>query len=136
MGKSLNICRGAGINPQTFGKVSISKTIKILRLPNLLFEPVMNRVLKIDERARSSMLDDLEAGKRSEVDFLQGEIVGLAQETGQYAPINSTILGEVRQAFAIHQSPNYTGDELLALIGPQFEPQPDYEPESEPEPEI
>ncbi|NNE58223.1 MAG: 2-dehydropantoate 2-reductase [Hellea sp.] len=133
--EGLNVCRGAGINPQTFGKVSISKTIKILRLPDLLFQVVMNRIMKIDENARSSMLDDLEAGKKSEVDFLQGEIVGLARATGQYAPINSVILAEVQQAFRIHQSPKMSGSELLALLGPHNDPDPesDYEPDQEPE---
>jgi len=116
------ICTNAGLNPKTFGKASIGRTISILRLPNMLFGPVMNKVLKIDETARSSMLDDLEAGKNSEVDFLQGEIVRLADETGQFAPINSVILAEVHAAFRQHVSPKYSGDDLLGLLEGIYQP--------------
>lgn len=114
--EGLAICQGAGLTPKNFGKTSTKKTISVLRLPNALFTPVMNSILKIDETARSSMLDDLEAGKKSEVEYLQGAIVGLAQQTGQYAPINTIILNEVRKAFRLHQSPQYSGEDMLALI--------------------
>ncbi len=114
--EGLAICEGAGLTPKNFGKTSTKKTISVLRLPNALFTPVMNSILKIDENARSSMLDDLEAGKNSEVEYLQGAIVGLAEQTGQYAPINTIILNEVRKAFRLHQSPQYSGDDMLALI--------------------
>ncbi len=116
MEEGLTICKGAGINPKSFGKASVEKTLKILRMPNIVFKPVMNSILKIDENARSSMLDDLEAGRGSEVDFLQGEIVKLANATGQFAPINMMIMEQVHKAFAVHQSPNMTGDEMLNLF--------------------
>jgi len=114
--EAMGICKGAGLNPKNFGKATISKTIKILRLPNLLFGPVMNSVLKIDKTARSSMLDDLEAGKPSEVDYLQGEIVRLANQTGQFAPINSIVLAQVNAAFREHKSPMYSGEDLMGLL--------------------
>ena len=116
MEEGLNICKGAGITPKSFGRASVEKTLKILRMPNMLFGPVMNKVLKIDENARSSMLDDLEAGKASEVEFLQGEIVRMANATGQYAPINMIIRDQVNAAFAAHKSPEMTGDDMLALL--------------------
>ncbi len=116
MEEALNICRGAGTDPKSFSKTSVEKSIKVLRLPNLLFGPVMNNIIKIDENARSSTLDDLEAGKASEVDYLQGEIVRLARQTNQYAPINLTVLEHVQKAFMVGQSPNMTGDDLLNLF--------------------
>ena len=116
MEEALGVCRGAGLNPKTFSKATLKKTISILRLPNFAFKPVMNAILKIDESARSSMLDDIEAGKSSEVDFLQGEIVKLAATTGQYAPINGAILQAVHAAFNVHQSPKMSGSEILELI--------------------
>lgn len=116
MEEGLNICRGADIQPKSFGKASVEKTLKILRMPNFLFTPVMNSVLKIDENARSSMLDDLEGGRGSEINFLQGEIVRLADQTAQLAPINSVIMEEVHKAFVNVKSPNMTGDEMLNLF--------------------
>lgn len=114
--EALGVCRGAGIQPKSFGKASVEKTIKILRLPNLLFTPVMNSILKIDDNARSSMLDDLEAGKGCEIDYLQGEIVRLANQTGQFAPINLTIMEEVKKAFAEGKSPHMSGNDMVNLF--------------------
>lgn len=114
--EALLVCQGANIQPKSFGKASVEKTIKILRLPNLLFTPVMNSILKIDDNARSSMLDDLEAGKGCEIDYLQGEIVKLANQTGQYAPINMTIMAEVKKAFAAAKSPVMSGDDMVNLF--------------------
>jgi len=116
MEEGLHVCKGAGFHPKSFGKASIEKSISILRLPNLLFGSVMKSVMKIDENARSSMLDDLEGGRNSEVDFLQGEIVRLARQTGQFAPINTIILERVNAAFAQHQSPKMSGKDMLALL--------------------
>jgi len=116
MEEGLRVCKAAGIQPKSFGKASVAKTITILRMPNALFGPIMNGILKIDENARSSMLDDLEAGKSSEIDFLQGEIVRLAQITGQSAPINTLIMDLVNQAFANHASPKMTGNEMAEML--------------------
>ncbi len=116
MEEGLSVCKTAGISPKNFGKTSIARTIKILRLPNMMFDPVMNAILKIDESARSSMLDDLEGGKGSEVDYLQGAIVDLAASTGQSAPINQIILNEVHRAFQNAHSPLMSGADMQALI--------------------
>jgi len=117
MEEGLNVCKKAGIHPKSFGKASVQKTLKILRMPNVLFGPVMNNVIKIDKEARSSMLDDLEGGRVSEIDFLQGEIVRLAERTGQFAPINLRIQQEVEAAFAVHKTPQYSGKDMLDLLG-------------------
>lgn len=116
MEEGLTVCKSARISPKSFGKASVEKTLKILRMPNVLFGPIMNSILKIDENARSSMLDDLEGGRMSEIEYLQGEIVRLAAATGQYAPINTIIREQVIIAFASHQSPKMSGDDMLALL--------------------
>jgi len=116
MEEGLGVCRRAGIEPKTFGKASIEKTISILRLSNFLFRPVMNSILKIDETARSSMLDDLEAGKQPEIDYLQGEIVRLARDTYQSAPINTIILELVHEAFEKGVSPFMSGDDIIEKV--------------------
>lgn len=115
MEEGIDVLAGAGIKPAQFGKASPEQTIKILRLPNFLFRIVMNMILKIDRTARSSMLDDLELGRSPEVDYLQGEIVSLAERTGQSAPINAAVLREVHTAFEVGASPKLTGKALLAL---------------------
>jgi 2-dehydropantoate 2-reductase len=55
-------------------------------------------MLAIDPLARSSMWEDLEAGRRTEVDWLNGEIVRLARTQGREAPVNTRLLALVRAA--------------------------------------
>lgn len=114
--EALTVVRGANIEPANFGKISADKMIKILSLPNFMYAFVMDRFVKIDENARSSMLDDLEMGRVSEIDYLQGEVVKLAKETGQTAPYNQKILNLVNQAFLTGASPKLSGKDLREML--------------------
>ena len=76
----------------------------------------MNNILKIDATARSSMLEDLENGKSSEIDYFQGEVIGLAERSGQSAPINRAVLTRVKLAFAAGRSPQMNGRELWKMV--------------------
>ncbi|WP_127114961.1 2-dehydropantoate 2-reductase [Shimia sediminis] len=71
---------------------------KILRLPSLLFNRVARSMLTIDPRARSSMWEDLELGRPTEIDELQGLIVELAREKGIKAPLNLAVANLIRDA--------------------------------------
>lgn len=113
--EGLSVLQGAGITPAQFGKTTLQQTLKTLRLPNFLFKIIMRLILRIDKRARSSMLDDLEMGRGTEIDFLQGEIVHLAEQTEQSAPINAAVMARVKEAFAEGQSPRLSGDQIYAL---------------------
>jgi len=115
--EALNVVRGAGIEPANFGKASAEKMIKILRLPDFIYKIIMNRIVKIDASARSSMLDDLEMGRVSEIEYLQGAIVKLAEQTNQRAPYNKKILHLVNQAFLQGESPLYTGSDICSKLG-------------------
>ena len=116
IGEALNVVRGAGIEPADFGKASPAKMIKILRLPNFLYAGIMNKIVKIDAAARSSMLDDLEMGRVSEIDYLQGEIVRLAETTGQSAPYNAAIYRAVQNAFKVGKSPKMSGKDIYQYL--------------------
>ncbi len=85
---------------------------QVLELPDLPFRLIASRMLAIDPQARSSMWEDLRAGRRSEVDALQGEIVALAAAHGMAAPVNARLLERIREAERQHQP--FTGEALLA----------------------
>ncbi len=114
--EGLSVAQGAGIEPAAFGKADAAKMIKILRLPNFIYKIIMNRIVKIDAAARSSMLDDLEMGRVSEINYLQGEIVRLAEKTGQSAPYNKIILALVNDAFSKGKSPKLSGTEIYSRL--------------------
>ena len=61
------------------------------------------------------MWDDLEARRLTEVDYIQGEIVALAERHGREAPINSALRELVRKAEQGGRR-SYTGVELRAAL--------------------
>jgi len=71
---------------------------KILRLPSVLFNRVARAMLTIDPRARSSMWEDLEMGRMTEIEELQGLIVELAKQKGVPVPINAHVAALIRVA--------------------------------------
>jgi 2-dehydropantoate 2-reductase len=96
--EALRILKAANITPARNGKVIPSLTPYILSLPTWLFKRIANAMLKIDPEARSSMYEDLHLGRRTEIDYLNGEIVALAKSLGLSAPINLAIVKLVKQA--------------------------------------
>ena len=72
----------------------------IIGSPDWLFNNVFLKAWKIDSKARSSMADDLAAGRTTEVDYINGELVALAERLGADAPINRKIVELVRAAEA------------------------------------
>jgi 2-dehydropantoate 2-reductase len=70
----------------------------VLRLPDGLFTRLAGRMLAIDPQARSSMWEDLQAGRPTEVDHLNGEIARLAERLGRRAPVNARLVELVHDA--------------------------------------
>lgn len=114
--EGLEIAQAHGIEMGKFNGRSPKALIKTLKLPNWAYLFIMQMIVKIDTKARSSMLDDLETGRVSEIDFLQGEIVRQAQSLGLNAPKNSAILRAVKRAFDEGKSPKFAGEDILNLL--------------------
>lgn len=85
----------------------------ILELPDPVFTRIARRILAIDPHARSSMWDDLEAGRPTEIASFQGEVVALAERLGTTAPVNAALANLVRAAEAGGRR-DFRGDELRA----------------------
>ncbi len=86
-----------------------------LDVPDFLFRASAKSVLAIDPLARSSMWEDLQAGRTTEVDFLNGEVVALAARHGTRAPVNARLVALIRDAERGGKR-NWRGDELLAEL--------------------
>jgi 2-dehydropantoate 2-reductase len=63
-----------------------------LRLPTWLFRIAARASLRMDERARTSMAEDVARGRPTEIDALCGEVVRLARSAGLRAPCNEWML--------------------------------------------
>lgn len=96
--EALGVLRAAGIRPGRLGAVPAKWFPSVLRLPDVLFRLLARAQLKIDAQARSSMWEDLSGGRPTEVDYLNGEIVRLAEKHGVEAPMNRRITALVHDA--------------------------------------
>ena len=88
---------------------------KMLTVPNGLFQLLGKRIVAIDPNARSSMWDDFEAKRPTEIDYIQGEIVALANRLGRQAPVNARLVGLVREAERGGKR-DFTGSELYEAL--------------------
>lgn len=84
----------------------------LLELPDTVFRLLASRMLAIDPMARSSMQDDLDAGRKTEIDWLQGEILRLARDLQAPAPVNGRLL-ELVHAAEQGGRRDWSGDDLL-----------------------
>lgn len=105
----------AGIRPDKLTPLPPSWIPLWLGLPDAWFRHLASPMLKIDPLARSSMWDDLDAGRTTEVDWLNGEIVRLAQQHGGQAPVNAALCELIREAERGGRR-DWGGDELLERL--------------------
>lgn len=113
--EALAAYRAAGIRPARLGLVAPRLTPRLLGLPDGVFRRVAASALAIDEQARSSMWEDLQRGRKTEIDSLQGEIVTLAARFGQRATANERLIALVRDAENDGRRA-WSGPELLAEL--------------------
>jgi 2-dehydropantoate 2-reductase len=90
--EALAALRAAGISPARLTPLPPERLPALLRLPTPVFRVLAARMLKIDEKARSSMADDLALGRPTEVDAICGAVVRLAREHGLEAPCNARMV--------------------------------------------
>ena len=100
MREGLGLLERAGVSPAKVGPTPPNLLPTVIGAPDWLFNNVFLKLQKIDAKARSSMTDDLAAGRRTEVDYINGELVRLAEKLGVDAPINRRIVGLIRKAEA------------------------------------
>ncbi|MCK7594038.1 2-dehydropantoate 2-reductase [Pseudomarimonas salicorniae] len=90
--EALGLLRRAGIRPARVTPMPPALLPALLRLPTPLFQALAQRMLTISPEARSSMQDDRDAGRPTEIDELCGAVVRLAASTGDRAPLNERML--------------------------------------------
>ncbi|MBT8469142.1 MAG: 2-dehydropantoate 2-reductase, partial [Deltaproteobacteria bacterium] len=115
--EALDVLDGAGIRPAKFRGVPLRVMSFIMKLPTPVVRLVIRAQLRVDPEARVSMWTDLERGRPTEVDVLNGEIVRVAGEHGGAAPINRRIAELVHEAErAGAGSPNMSPETLLRAL--------------------
>jgi 2-dehydropantoate 2-reductase len=115
MVEGLAAIRAEGIVPVSPTPLPSRWMPPLLRLPDTLFVMLLGRTMKIDPEARSSMWEDLQRGRRTEIDYLQGVITAIADRRGLDAPLSRRIIQLIRQAEADGKgSPGLTPEQIRA----------------------
>ncbi|MEX0953876.1 MAG: 2-dehydropantoate 2-reductase [Rhizobiaceae bacterium] len=115
MREALEVLGAAGIEPAKVGPLPPRLIPRFVAAPDFIFNTIGLKLQKIDAHARSSMADDFAAGRPTEIDFLNGEIVRLAEKTGRQAPVNAAIVKLVNEAEAGGKR-DWSGEELLKAV--------------------
>jgi 2-dehydropantoate 2-reductase len=113
MAEGLAAIKAEGIRPVSSTPIPPIWTPHLLRLPDAVFGVLLGRTMKIDPEARSSMWEDLQRGRRTEIDYLQGVITGIADRHGLQAPLSRRIVALIKSAEAAGKgSPGLTPDQI------------------------
>lgn len=120
--EGLDLLAASGIVPARLTRLPARWIPRVLDLPDALFRLVAAGMLAIDPLARSSMWEDLQARRATEIDWINGEIVHLAQRQGRTAPVNAALVALVRAAEQGGRR-QWSGAELLAVLSQAAEAQ-------------
>jgi len=93
----LAVAKAEGVALKQFTAVKPSWIPTILSLPNWLFKRLATAMLEIDPLARSSMWEDIQAGRKTEIEFINGAVADRADALGLNAPVNRMIAHLVQE---------------------------------------
>ena len=117
LGAPIAVIGAEGIRPVSPTPIPLSWLPTLLRLPDPVFELLLGRTMKIDPEARSSMWEDLQRGRRTEIDYLQGVVTEIADRRGLEVPLSRRIVALMRDAEIAGQgSPRLTPDQIRSSV--------------------
>jgi len=113
--EALGALNAAGITPAKLTPLPARWIPPLLEMPDALFRALAAGMLAIDPLARSSMWEDLQARRGTEIDFINGEVTHLARSLGLCAPVNKRLVALIRAAEAGERRRWGAADLLAAL---------------------
>lgn len=118
--EALEALHASGLRPARIDGVDPRLMPFGLRLPDRVFRIAARSMLAIDPQARSSMWDDLEQRRSTEIDHLQGAIANMASKAGIAAPVNVRVRQLIHTAETARQgsprlSPESVAGDLVKL---------------------
>lgn len=117
MREGLTVLRRSGLSPRSIVGLPPGAIARLLTLPDAIVLRVAKSLVAVDPSAKSSTLQDLEAGKPTEIDDLCGEIVVRAQEAGLAAPANTVIVDAVHALEAQDPPEFWSAERLRDALG-------------------
>lgn len=126
MQESINVLRAVNIPPARVLGVPLVWLPRLVCLPDALFWMAFSKMAKADTTTKSSMLQDLERGRTTEIELLNGEIVRLADTLPQRAAkssesdpvrINRQVIDLIHQCERNRASICLSSDQLVRVLG-------------------
>ncbi len=111
----LEVMSAEEIEPAKLGPLPPRLIPFFLSTPDWFFNSTGLKLQKIARDARSSMADDFAAGRRTEIDFLNGTVAEHGRRHGVPCPANETMVKLVKQA-ECGQRRTWTAGEIAELI--------------------
>lgn len=111
--EALAVMKKAGIQPTQLAAVKPQLMPMLLKLPNWVFTRLAKKMLRMDASARSSMWDDVQHARTTEVDDLCGAVVRLANQVAVPAPCNAAMCKLIAAHTKGHR---FTGRELRQAL--------------------
>lgn len=111
----LEVMSAEDIDPAKLGPLPPWLIPYFLATPDWFFNRTGLKLQKITRDARSSMADDFAAGRRTEIDFLNGTVAEHGRRHGVPCPANETMVDLVKQAEAGGRK-EWTAKEIAELI--------------------
>lgn len=90
--ETLQLLKAAGIPTVKLTALPMALIPPLMSTPDWLFTRLAKQMLTIDPVARSSMWEDLQAGRPTEIDWINGEVVKLAERLGKDSPVNRKLV--------------------------------------------
>ena len=97
--EGLGVVNKAGVKLVSLPDFPVERITKLANMPSVeaakIYAGIMGNLSK--EPLYGSILQSIKRGKKSEIDYINGEFVNLAEENGLNAPLNKKLVGMVHQ---------------------------------------
>jgi len=97
MREGLAVLKAAGIKPAKVTPLPMQFLPFMVSLPNWIYLLLAKKMTDMDSSAKSSMAQDLEKGKATEIDYLSGEIIKLGKKFSVTTPENDKVYAAIQQ---------------------------------------
>lgn len=96
--EAYRVFKAAGVIPRVPLAVPPWAIQRVMRLPTPIYKVLARTTLQVDARAMSSLGDDLDSGRRTEIEILQGEVAAMGKRLGVATPVNERVVELVHHA--------------------------------------
>ncbi|WP_267224726.1 2-dehydropantoate 2-reductase [Dyella silvae] len=112
--EALDVFAAANIHPAKLTPLPPQWLPRVLEMRDAWFRRLASRLLAIDPVARSSMWEDLQRGRPTEVDAINGEVVRIAAQHHVAAPVNARLVTLVHEAEQARRA--WSAQDMLAEL--------------------